>query len=226
MKLRTNLAAVGIALTVGLAAQAAEARNVQCPGGGEGGGGEQQVELGQDGGSCDPQASYTPLSVTAHDANGAAYTVETMVEDGDELLELGEVVEVEIDLDDFMASLKANEQDAVALAAAFGFRPAGSKAGVADAGHAVGKLSEAEFESVAKHVYVSLQSGRATGRSDPAGPSTSRWIGLQQAFSRAVTAMGAALSQTRIGPMYVRTYHSSGVQKTERTATVEVTPAD
>ena len=205
MKIRSSLAGVGAALVFGLTAQAAEASSIQCPGGGEGGG-EQQIEVGQEGGPPCPQPGGTSsFTATGQSGTGDAYTAEVTLEGPDEMLQPGEVVEIEIDLDDVMASLRSNEEHALALASAFGVRPseAGAKSGVANASNAfgasVGKLTEAEVEAVAKYVYVSLQSGRATGRSDPA---TSTWNSrLQagvQAFERAMSAIGRMIPDVRI----------------------------
>lgn len=189
MKMRSSLAGVGLALVFGLAAQTAEA-GTQCPGGGEGG--DQQVELGQDGGElCQPTGS-TSVTTTSLDATGASYTAELTFEGADEYLEIGEFVEIEIDLDDVTAALRANPKEALALASSIGVRE--GKSGVAHAANvASAKLTDAEYAEVANYVAANFQN-RATGRSDTAtNRTTSRIEAGIQAFERGVAALGRGI---------------------------------
>lgn len=191
MKMRSSLAGIGAAMVFALAAQGAEASTVQCPGNGEGGG-EQQVEVGQEDPNCAPTGGYSSVTTTSQDATGASYTAEVTFEGPDQYLEIGEYVEVEIDAEDIIAALRANPKAAVDVAFEIGVRE--SKSGVSRAANiASAKLTESEFTAVANYVKTALQT-RATGRSDPAtNNSTSRLERGIQAFERAVSSLGRAV---------------------------------
>lgn len=222
MKLGSGLAGIGAAMVFILAAQTAEASTRQCPGGE--GGGEHQIELPPEGvDPCLPSGGYVELNTTVYTGTNVAYNVEVDIENGNDYLQIGEVIEVEIEFDDVIASLKANEKDAVVLAAAIGVRPnaAGSKSGVVNAANTMAgsadKLTEAEFEAVANYVYVSMQSGgRATGRSDPASNSfTSRVQATAQAIGRAWNSFTSSLPNRFDGWLSHTTYYPNGAKKSE-----------
>lgn len=192
MKLRTSLAGVGAAMVFALAAQGAEASTIQCPGNGNEGGGEQQVEVGQEDPNCAPAGGYSSVTTSSVDATGAAYTAEVTFEGPDEYLAIGEVVEVEIDADAIIAALRANPKAAVQVAFDIGVRE--SKSDVVRAANiASAKLTESEYAAVASYIKTAVQA-RGTGRSDPAtNNSTSRLERGIQAFERAVSSLGGAI---------------------------------
>ena len=227
-KLGVNLAVVGVAMAVALAAQSAEAGSAQCPvngDGGGGGGGDQQIELSPDGEICPPTTYYTPLNLTAHTADNVAVQVTGIIENGDDLLQPGDVIEVEIELDDVMAHLKANEQDALMLAAASGVRqgPGAFKVGITSA-----KLSDAEAKAVAEYVLVNMQSRRATGRSDPAGQNTTRREAWYIATVRAIGSAVRDAIQPRGSARAVRevTIHPDGSRTYRTEVQIEINPED
>lgn len=202
MKMHTSLAGIGAALVFALAAHGAEA-STQCPIGTDGGG-DQQVEVGQETGlPCEPTGSTSVLT-SGVDATGASYTAELVFEGSDEYLAIGEYVEVEIDLDTVNAALRANPKAAVELATAIGVRE--GKSGVSRAANVMSaKLTDAEYAEVATYVSATLQN-RATGRSDTAtNNNTSRFEAGLQAFERAVGAIGGAI-RNAIMPNVSRTH--------------------
>lgn len=181
---------------------------------------------------CLPSGEYAPLSMTAYTSDNTAYIVEAQIEGGDGYLAPGEVVEVEIDIDDVMASLKANEHDALVLAAHLGVRSTNyrSKSGVTNAiptdPAATVKLTGTEYEAVARLVYASVRvsGSRATGRSDPAPNSWTRRIeAVGQALGRAFQAIGHAFA-TAPTSMRVQQYSSDGARKYETVTQLEVRP--
>ncbi len=228
MKLHIGLAGVGAAIVFSLAAQSAQAQ--QCPIDGGDGGGINPIEVTPEGPGCEPPGgSYAPLSAVVENANGVVYDVSAEVENGFDYLEVGEVVEVEIDFDDVMAALKSDEQQALVLADAAGVRPepVNPKSGFVNVSRTFGasaKLSESEMTAVATYVYASMQSGRATGRSDPAPNSwVSRIEATGQAISRAFDAIGRNIPSISLG-MTHRTYHSNGRVRSETVMQAEVNP--
>lgn len=225
MKMRSGLTIAGTALAFALVAHTAEASTTMCEPGGGGGPEQPSHRLACGGGG------FTPIVTTIQTAT-SSYNVHTEVEDGYDLLQLGEVIEVEIDVDTVIASLKGNPEDAMKAAIALGVRSNdGAKSGVMQA---IGgaptsstKLSEGELKQVATLLRASMQSGgKAKGRSDPAGPSTSRVQATIQAISRAINSFasslglgsftGVAYSSTRIE------YHANGQRKSEFTQTIEI----
>jgi len=217
MNMRIGLAGVGAAVIVAMAAQTAQAQT--CPTDGDLGGGVEQVEVGDGSEPCPPTTYYTPISVDAQNALGEQYTVTGEIENGDDYLQVGEFVEVEIDLGDVMAALKADEENAVALAVAAGIRSSDTKSGVINAAPStsVTKLSDAEYKALAKYVHVALQnSGRATGRSSPAQNS---WTSRAQAFGEAVRNALSTVGRYMPSIGYrtkTREYNDQGVLVRER----------
>lgn len=201
MKMRSSLAGLGAAVAFGLMAQAAQA-GTQCPTGNEGGG-EQQIELGQGGEPCPTLGGSTTATTTGQDATGASYSAELTFEGSDEYLAVGEYVEIEMDVDDVNAALRANPKAAVELASAIGIRD--SKSDLARAANfASAKLTEAEYKELAAYVSVNLQN-RASGRSDTAtNTTTSRIEAGLQAFDRLVSSLGRAV-RSAIMPNVSRT---------------------
>jgi hypothetical protein len=187
MKLCSGLAGVGAALVFGLAAQAAQASSIQCPTGGDG---VQQMEV--PGEPCEPVGGYTTVTTSGLDAAGTAYSAELTFEGSDDYLAVGEYIELEMDLDDINAALRANPKTAVELASALGIRD--SKSGVSRAANfASAKLTDAEYAEMATYVAARLQN-RATGRSDTAtNGSTSRTEAALQAFERLMSSIGGAV---------------------------------
>ena len=220
MKLSASLAGVGAAVIFAFAAQTAQAQT--CPVG-DGGGVTMPIEVTDPGlEPCQPSGGDVELITTVQTANNTSYAVQTEVPGGYDYLEVGEVVEVEIEFDDVMAALKANEQEAVVLAAAIGVRPdvVGLKSGVmavANTARSSAKLTEAEYRAVATHMFVSMQSGgRATGRSDPAPNSLiSRIEATGQAIGRAWNSFTSSLPNRIDLGMSHTTYHSNGQKKSE-----------
>lgn len=209
MRVRAAVVGTGFALAMVFSAQTAQAQ--ACPP--TGGDGDMQIELPGDGTSCD-QGGGGPafLSTEVQNANGVSYSVDAVVPDGNEYLQIGEVVEVSIDYDDVMASLRANEKGTVALASALGMRSSGKKGKI----NADIKLNDSEYHAVAEFVHVAVQrNGRSTGRSDPATNSfVKRVEAAGQAFERAMNAIGRNLPSFS-GFVTIRTYHPNGQVQTE-----------
>lgn len=180
MKRIAFLAAAGAALTLGLAAQSAEASPMsQCAG-------DHEITLGEDGiQSCGPE----PVVLTALTANNEQVTVTTEVENGDELLPIGTVIEVEIDFDDVVAALDPAQAREVYLAAVNegGMDPAAAPSATdpAIAADVAAVLTEAEMTVAANYLSNAFQN-RSTGRSNPAGSNTTRREGFVEATARAV----------------------------------------
>lgn len=209
MRVRTAVMGAGVALAMVLAGQAAQAKGCAPAGGG----GDMQVELPDDGIPCD-QGIGGPafLSTEVQNANGVSYTVDAVVPDGNEYLQIGEVVEVSIDYDAVMAGLRANEKEAFALASALGMRSPGKNGTI----KADNKLNDSEYHAVATYIHVAIQgSGRSTGRSDPAPNSFTRRVeAVGQAFGRAMDAIGRNLPSFN-GYVSVKTYHPNGQMRSE-----------
>jgi hypothetical protein len=223
MKLNASLTGAAAAMLFVLAANGANATTAQCSGPDNGLGGTYQQEVGQ-GDPCETQPSWTPLIATVYTANNEAYTVQAEIENGSDYLLPGEVIEVSMDLDDVMAALKSDEQQAVAVAEELGIRKksVGTRAAMM-AGTWHTKLSDAEYAKVANYVYKSMQSsgGRATGRSDPAGSFTSRVAAVSQAVSRMFDSIGRNLPNFSFG-MTTRKYYPNGQVQSETTVEVGV----
>lgn len=219
MKLRSGLVGVGVAVAFTLAANTASASSDPC----QNGGGEQQIELPQDGTEPCPGTGSTPLVTTVYSASSTPYTVEAEVDDGLDLLQPGEVIEVEMDLDMVMASLEMNPKDAVALAVALGVRSNDAKPGVAKTADTIGisgnKLTEGELKKVASY-YIQSR-GRATGRSDPAGSFTSRVQATTQAIGRMFSSIAGAIPDFS-ATYTTTTYHASGQKKKETKMSIEL----
>lgn len=216
MKLRNGLMGVGAALALALVAQSAQAQSCNS-----GGGGGDVIEMAPDDQlPCEPiGGGSAPLITEATNANGIVYEVQATLPEGNDYLQIGEVVEVTVDYEDVMASLRANEKDAIALAASLGMRSI-EKGGVVKASH---KLTDAEYNALATYVHVAAQSaGRSTGRSNPAGDSFTRRVdAAAQAFGRAMDAIGRNIPSFN-GFMTVRTFHPNGQMRTEVVIGAEV----
>lgn len=185
MNLRSGLIAAASGLALACAAFSANAQS--CPGGGLGDGGVYQDEVPGESEPC-TDFGYTVVTAQSVDATGAAYTAQLTFEGQDEYLQIGEVVEVELDYEIVVAALRNDPDAAMAVASAIGLRD--NKFGVTHvASRASAKLTEAEFAAVANHVMVTLQN-RAVGRSDPAtNNNTSRLDRALQAFDRLVSTI-------------------------------------
>lgn len=209
-------------MAIALAAQSAEARTSVCPGNGDNGGThQQQVEEGE---PCEP-TYYSPMSATAYTADNVAVSFAATIENGDDLLQPGDVIEVEIDLNDIVAYLKNNEQEALVLASASGVRPgAGLKADRMTAA----KLSDAEAKEVAEYVLVNMQSRRATGRSSPAGQNTSRAQAFVEATIRAIGSAVRDALQPRGTVTGVRevTIHADGSRTYRTEIQIDINPEE
>lgn len=180
MKRSYILSVAGVALALGLAAQPAVANPVsQCTG-------DNQATLGEDGSqSCGTEL----LVVSGLNGNGEEVTGTIEIEDGAELLPEGTVIEVEIDFDSVVASLDPADARAVYLAAVSegGLDPAAASSATDSANLAdvAAVLTEAEMSIAANYLSVSFQN-RGTGRSDPAGPNTTRGQATEQGFLRGI----------------------------------------
>jgi len=206
--LGVNLAGVGVEIAVALAAQSAEARTSVCPG--NGGTHQQQIEVGE---PC--PTYYSPMDATAYTADNVAVSFTATIENGEDLLEPGTVIEVEIDLNDVVALLKNNEREALVLASSAGVRPG---AGLKVDRMTAARLSDAETKAVAEYVLANMQGRRATGRSDPAGPNTTRREAWYTATIRAIGSAVRDAFQPRASARGVRevTVHPDG-RRTYRT---------
>ncbi|WP_439476722.1 hypothetical protein [Brevundimonas sp.] len=181
MKRLAMLTAAAFALTVGLAAQTGEAHASmqQCTG-------DHELTIGEDGNqSCGTEL----LVVSGLNGNGEAVTGTMEIEDGAELLPEGTVIEVEIDFDSVVASLDPADARAVYLAAVNegGLDPAAASSATDSANIAdvAAVLTEAEMSVAANYLSASFQN-RGTGRSDPAGPNTTRGQATEQGFLRGI----------------------------------------
>ncbi len=215
MKMRSGLAIAGTAFAFMMMGHTAEARTASCPPKHEGGH-DQQIEVPDD--SLDCWSPPAPLSTTVQGAYNAIYTVTTQVDGGFDILQPGEVVEVEIDVEDVIASLNDNPKETLALAVALGVRAKDEpKPGIVRAVHTLStdKLTEGELKQVATLLTASLKSGgKARGRSDPAGSWTSRVEATAQAISRAIQSFTSSLPS--FGYSYTRIeYYPNGQKKVE-----------
>lgn len=180
MKRIAFLAAAGAALTLGLAAQSAHASPMsQCTG-------DHELTVGDDGNQyCGPEL----LVVNALTGNGEEVTVSTSVENGDELLPEGTVIEVEIDFDDVVAALDPTDAKAVYLAAINegGMAPAAASSATdpVNVADVAAVLTKAEMSVAANYLSASFQN-RRTGSSNPAGPNTTRNQATDQGIGRAI----------------------------------------
>lgn len=215
MNTRTKLMSMGAAVILAFAAQAAQAQT--CPTEGD-----HQVEVGQDGETC---GSLTPIIVVAENADGVEHTITGEVPNGQDFLQIGEVVEVEIEYDDILAALKADEKNALALAAAVGLHPAEGKSAVIDTAHRAAKatLTDAEYRALASHMHVSLQNrSRASGRSDPASNSFTRRIdAYAQAFGRMMNSIGRNLPSLNYRSVR-REFNEQGVMVSEESTELHI----
>ena len=182
MKRISFLAAAGAALTLGLAAQSAEASPMsQCTG-------DHELTVGEDG---DQYCGTELLVVPALTGNGEQVTASTEIENPSELLPEGTIVEVEIDFDDMVAALDPADARAVYLAAVNegGMDPAAAASATdpANIADVAAVLTKAEMTVAANYLSASLQN-RSTGRSDPAGPNTTRGQANNQGIGRAIAA--------------------------------------
>ncbi len=123
MKVQSVITGVGAALVLALAAQNAQAQS--CPQSDPDGGGLALHEVSGSEEDCPVTGSPVALQENFVSETGEEYTVSAVIEAGDSYLLVGEYVEVEIELNDVMASLKANEQDAITLATELGIRKKG-----------------------------------------------------------------------------------------------------
>lgn len=181
MKRLAMMAAAGLVLTAGLAAQpgTAYASMQQCAG-------NHELTLGEDGN----QYCGTELLVTtALTGNNEEVAVSTPVEAPDELLPEGTVIEVEVDFDDVVAALDPADARAVYLAAVneggMDSAAASSATDPVNLADVAAVLTEAEMTVAANYLSASFQNKR-TGRSDPAGPNTTRRQATDQGISRAI----------------------------------------
>ena len=178
-----------------------------------------QIEVpSDDGGGCLPTGGPAYLSTEVQNANGVTYEVEATVPDGNDYLQVGEVVEVSVDYDTVVAALKSNEKEAVTLAKALGMRSSEKGAVSANA-----KLTDAEYDKLATHIQkAAYQSGRATGRSNPAPDAFTRRVdAVAQAFGRAMDSIGRNLPSFNAF-LSVRTYYPNGQMRSETTMGAEV----
>lgn len=219
-KIGLSLTGVGVAMAFAFAAQSAQASSMQCPGQGEGG--VYQNELPGEG--CTPQETYGTFSTTAYSADNVALEVDGTIVNGDDLLTPGDIIEVEIDLDDVMAHLKANQQEALMLAADAGIRPGYN---VFKNGTPVSaKLSDIEVRAVAKYVLVNIQSGTARGQSDPAGSNTSRAVATAQAIGRAIGSTIRSAFNFRVGFTRVTERQPNGAVRYQTEITISINEPD
>jgi|GEM_PF-3284855 len=232
MKLRTGLMGVGAVLAMVMAAQSAQAQS--CPTGNDNGGNPHQIEVPPEGTEpCAPMTGYSTVTATALDATGTSYTADLTFEPGEQYLQIGEYVEVEIDIDDVMASLRANPKAAVRLVSSLGLRDdkeVVAREAKTSVTHAVNRASsakatDAEYAMLATYIKTNLQT-RATGRSDTAtNTTTSRLERGVQAFERAVSSLGRAVSDAipdfKFG-MREKIRNSNNVVVREREITVEL----
>lgn len=213
------LSVLGAALALGLAAQSAAANPVsQCTG-------DNQLTLGEDGSqSCGTEL----LVVNALTGNGQEVIVSTAVDARDELLPEGTVIEVEIDFDEVVAALDPADARAVYLAAVNegGMDPAVAVSATdpVNTADVAAVLTEAEMTVAANYLAASFQN-RGTGRSDPAGPNTTRGQATDQGIVRAVmdwirnpSIPGVRMNYQGRG----REYYPNGQLKRETPATFSV----
>lgn len=214
MKMRSRMAVAGAALAFVMVGHTASAKAASCTPNHPGG--NQQIELPDD--SLDCWSPPAPLSTTVQGAYNATYTVTGQVDGGFDILQPGEVIEVEIDVEDVMAALNDNPKEAMALAVAMGVRSKDElKPGLVRAvsTHSTDKLTDGELKQVATLLRASLKSGgKARGRSDPAGSWTSRVEATAQAIGRAIQSFTSSLPS--FGYSYTRIeYYPNGQKKTE-----------
>ena len=216
--LTLKIMAGGAALALTLAAQGAEARSATGPID-NGSGPPHPIAVQPVGNLPNPSQSY--VEFTGRTADNVAVEVTTIVENGEELLQPGEVIEVEIDLDDVVAYLKSNEHEAVILAAETDVRPYGQRLKT-EAGSNASKLSDAEIEAVARRIMVNTQSGgTARGRSDPATGNTSRLQATAQAWGRIIAnTIRRAFPNVR-GRVRYTDYHPNGQVRSRTEADFE-----
>lgn len=223
MSVKAYLAAAGTAVLMVMTAQTAEASATQCNNP-HGEGGVYQEEL-TDGEPCEPTGGYAQLHTTVYTANSAAYSVSAEVPDGNEFMALGEVAEVEIDVDAVVAALKADDKQAHVMAVALGLRPKDIQlaSGKSVSYSSSAKLTESEYIVVASYVTASMQSGgTARGRSDPAPNTFTRRVeAISQAVSRAFDSIGRNLPNIR-AYLSVKTFHPNGQVKSEVTIGADV----
>lgn len=219
MKIRSTLAGVGAAMVFALAAQAAEASTVQCPGGNDGSG-EYQSEVPQDGGEpCPSSGGSVAWNETVTQPDGTAYEAAAEVPGGGELLPAGEYIEVEIDLDATVALLKSDDALAMKAAVALGLRDpsfAVEHAAFRSPVALMGKLSDIELKLVARHVHsaMKVQNG-GRGRSNTSNGFLSRVEAFGQAVSRAVSSFIGRLPTSGNFLAGTREYYPNGNVKKE-----------
>lgn len=229
MKMRTGLAGIGAAMVLTLGAQHAQAQT--CPIDGGNGGGEQQIEVPVEGGGepCNPGSSYTPFTMFTENANGVPYTITGEVENGDQYVQIGDVAEVEMNLDDITAALKADDKRAFAFAAAVGVRAPDSNWRFANAVYrpADARLTETEYRELANYMRIGMQNngqngGRVTGRSDPAPDRFTRYVDqVSQAFGRMMDSIGRNIPRIEIYSV-TRKFNDRGVLMEEKESRVHI----
>lgn len=223
-RLAMMMATAGLALAISLAAQTGEAHAMmqQCTGDGA-------LTVGEDGTTSCGTTPTAPreVSFTAVTQDNFQVVVDTLIPDADEVMEEGDYVEVEIVYDDEMAAINgadenikveyAEETDAKGLTSTTAKRnvvrvtlPASARS------H---ELSNGDFEAL---ISESVQSGRATGRSDPARAGDSRWERTVQAVSRAIGQIRRALVPGIRGTYHEKTVRTRDREETERTIEFEV----
>jgi hypothetical protein len=213
------LTATAVALTLGLAAQSAEARPMtQCTG-------DQPLTLGEDGGQY---CGSEPFVVAAVNASNEQVTVTTEIESGDELMPLGAIIEVEIDFDEVVASLDPAVAREIYLAAVNegGMDPAAapSASDPVNTADVAAVITEAEMTVAANYLSSSFQN-RSTGQSNPAGPNTTRRESTGEAIGRAIANWIRNPSIPGINLRYqgrTREYYPNGQLKKESPSELQI----
>lgn len=221
MHLRSKLAIAGTALALIMIGSTSDAKAATCES-------YAPYSMGQTlMGSALSLGCWSPpvrINSTIRGANNSTYVVTTQVDAGADYLQVGEVVEVEIDVGQVIGMLKDNPAEAMALAVAMGLRGDETKPGIVRAVHTVpgAKLNDVELEQIATFLTVSLQNnGKARGRSDPAAPQTTRTQATIQAITRAIQSFARSIPS--FGYSYRRVeYYSNGAKKSEIEQTITI----
>ncbi len=222
-RLAMMTAAAGLALTIGLAAQTGEAHAAmqQCVGDGA-------LTVGEDGTMSCGTTPTAPreVSFSAVTQDNFQVNIDTLIPDADEVMEEGDYVEVEIVYDEMAVIDGAGDDIRVEYSEETdtkGLTPNTAKRNVVRVTLPTSArshdLSNAGFEAL---ISESVQSGRATGRSDPARAGDSRWERTVQAVTRAIGQLRRALLPQATGRYHERTVRTRDREETDRTIEFEI----